>query len=188
MHRLYCSQIPTGGINITSMDKETQEETNYALAKTMFELGRRLLINPDLTGDALWEWQRRVKFDEYTGPLLLTCREIQLSDLPTDRYFRDAWEDDGTKIGVDLPKTRAIHINRIRIVRNQELEKESGSRFRQPPEIEALFTSARRAKLKTLRDIPQGVQAEMADKTSPEEIRALWPVDLPRWTGPNSVC
>jgi hypothetical protein len=38
-----------------------------------------------------------------------------------------------------------------------------------------------------LRDMPQMAQVEMADKQTPEEIRAVWPVGLPRWAGPNSV-
>ena len=68
--------------------------------------------------------------------------------------FRDAWEWTD-RISVNMPKARTIHMNRIRVYRNAELEKESGSKDRQPAEIEALFTPERQARLQELRDIPQ---------------------------------
>jgi len=109
-------------------------------------------------------------------------------DLPPERLdnsdsleglYRNAWEWVGGTVVTNMPKARGIHMNRIRKDRDAELEKESGSKFRQPPEIEALFTAARLAKLQALRDIPQTLDLNTANDT-PAELKAVWPVELPK--------
>lgn len=99
----------------------------------------------------------------------------------SDRAFREAWTDDepGDQIDVNMPKARVIHMDRIRTVRDAELERESGSRSRQPPEIEALFTGERQNKLQALRDVPQKCNLEACTTTG--ELRAVWPSELPPW-------
>lgn len=101
----------------------------------------------------------------------------EASVIPFDKTFRNAWEDTGVIVQVNMPKGRLIHMDRIRNVRDAELEKESGSRFRQPPEIEELFTPARKARLRELRDIPQTFDLEPF--ATPEELKAAWPTELP---------
>ena len=96
---------------------------------------------------------------------------------PGDRYFRNSLTDVGGVITVDMPKARVIHMDRIRLVRNVELERESGSQFRQPPEIEAIFTPAHQAKLQELRDIPQTFDLERFP--NPQSLKAAWPTELP---------
>ena len=107
---------------------------------------------------------------EYTS-----CRVIDVEDLPAERFerpvpaFRNAWKDDGVSVTIDMTKAHIIHMNRIRKARNVELEKESGSKFRQPPEIEALFTTERQTRLQALRDIPQTFDLTT---DTPEELKA----------------
>lgn len=89
-----------------------------------------------------------------------------------------AWEmdTDGTP-KVDMSKARGVQMDYIRRVRDVELERESGSRFQQPPEIEALFTPGRKAKLRGLRDIPQTF--DLSSAATPKDLMNLWPAELP---------
>ena len=90
-----------------------------------------------------------------------TQYHVVSSDLiPSDRYFRGAWTiDDGTKINVDLIKARKIHLDNLRIIRNeklnaldiifmQALEKKDGSE---------LVISQKKQKL---RDMPQSINLD----------------------------
>jgi len=96
-------------------------------------------------------------------------------------YFFDAWEWVDGCCQVNMSKARVVHMERIRIVRNEELVRVSGSKYRQPPEIEAMFTPERRALLQTLRDIPQTF--DLARFTTPPELMKTWPEGLPRREG-----
>lgn len=93
-------------------------------------------------------------------------------------FFRNAWVIvNSDHIEVDMPKARLMHMDDIRIVRDDELVKESGSKYRQPPELEALFTLELLAKLQVLRDIPQTF--DLSGYTTPETLKAAWPTELP---------
>jgi hypothetical protein len=94
-----------------------------------------------------------------------------------DRIFRRAYRIISDKVEIDMPTARTMQMGRIRVVRNQELERESGSRHRQPLEIEALFPDERNTRLQTLRDIPQTFDLESF--TIPETLKAAWPAELP---------
>ena len=107
----------------------------------------------------------------------LSCRDCDPILIPAKRVFRNAWEDTGTSVEVNMPKARVIHMDRIRVVRDIELEKETGSKFPQPPEIEALFTPARKARLRALRDIPGNF--DLSVYTTPDTLDAAWPTELP---------
>ena len=111
-------------------------------------------------------------------PAGISYLEVEAIQIPTERNFRDAWECPTGVIEVNMPKARLIHMDRIRRVRDIELERESGSKLRQPTESEALFTSERQARLRALRDIPQTF--DLAGYTTPEALEAAWPVEIPR--------
>jgi hypothetical protein len=108
--------------------------------------------------------------------------EVEHTSVPADHScsarceFRNAWEwSDGVK--VNMPKARDMHMGRIRVVRDATLRRESGSESRQPAEIEALFTDERKARLQSLRDIPQTFDLETYK--TPETLKAAWPAELP---------
>jgi hypothetical protein len=146
--------------------------------KTMFELSRDVITPPDgLTGEEVVKWRMNVHFQDYTGVVTLTCHKCEDSELPSDRHFRDAWEDAVDMVSTNMPKARVIHMDRIRTVRNIELEKESGSKYRQPEEIEDLFAPEHQARLQTLRDIPQTFS--LGGFRTPETLKAAWPTELP---------
>ncbi len=120
----------------------------------------------------------------------LTIEEIALKDvpvgqsfkiieddaLPTDRTFRDAWEKNGASVGVDMQKARGIHMGRIRRARKLALDKtdiEVTKELEQGP-----VTKELKDKRQTLRDLPATFDLSIA--TNPEELKALWPQNLPR--------
>jgi hypothetical protein len=89
-----------------------------------------------------------------------------VAEMQKDRTFRDAWKPDLT---VDMPKARAIHMDRIRVVRDKELAR---------LDIEQLKGSDVAAQKQALRDIPQTFDLTAA--TTPDDLKALWPADLPK--------
>jgi len=99
-----------------------------------------------------------------------------------DRSFRNAvCFDDASpcKTGIDMPKSRGIQMNHIREMRDRELVRVSGSKYRLEPEMEEQLPSNIKVKLARLRDIPQTFDLTTPADT-PEELKAMWPEDLPK--------
>ena len=97
--------------------------------------------------------------------------EMEEADIPKDRTFRDAFALNAGRIEVDMPKARTIHMNRIRQARDKEL-----SRL----DIEQLKGNDVAAAKQALRDLPQTFDLTVA--TTPDQLKALWPADLPAWS------
>jgi hypothetical protein len=145
------------------------------------EVAGRAYVTAITVGGLTEDEAIQVAFDRF-GPRGESARHIvEDTEWPTGahpwRQFRDAWEWNTAAVAVNMPLARPIHMNRIRVVRNVELVKESGSQYRQPAEIEALFTAGRQRLLQTLRDIPQTF--DLSVYTTPEELSAAWPIELP---------
>ena len=104
-------------------------------------------------------------------------RVIDRSAIPEKRTFRNAWVDGTDKAVTDRSKASAIHMNRIREVRNAELAKEDIN-FQKA--IEADDSSAKTAvatKKQTLRDLP--ATFDLSGASTDDELDALWPSELP---------
>jgi hypothetical protein len=81
-------------------------------------------------------------------------------------------------INVNMTKARAIHLEEIRRVRNEELVKEDVTFMRA---VEAEDTDAQatiKAKKQTLRDLPATFDIT-TDVDTPEKLKAKWPTELP---------
>jgi len=103
---------------------------------------------------------------------------IAEADIPSDRNFRDAWvHAGGGAVAVDMPKARAIHMERIRAARDAKLAA-LDLPFLRAVEAGDTAKQAEIANVKQrLRDLPQSV--ELAGARSPEELKAIWPEVLP---------
>lgn len=100
-------------------------------------------------------------------------KEISDSDLPDDRYFRDAWEPgDTSKIKINMVKARFIHMDRIRSARDGALKS---------LDVDTLMGADVQAEKQVLRDIPQTFDLTKAE--TPEELKALWPAELEATNG-----
>lgn len=98
------------------------------------------------------------------------------SALPKDRAFRQAWVKVGNNVDVDMPKARTIHMNRIRVARDAELERlDKESMLNMEQGVNNAQTLVDKQKL---RDIPQTFDLEQF--ATPDELQVAWPVGLPR--------
>lgn len=90
---------------------------------------------------------------------------ISATKLPESRQFRDAWTLKNNKVVIDEVKASSIHLGRVRLVRNQELEKLDRAQLQclaDPDKVQELDE-----KKQVLRDLP--------DKITTLE----WPKELP---------
>ena len=193
MTKVWLSKLPDGNLADTDICQLSEKvgrdpasvtpamETAYrdwAWRKAQFELCRKLLVNPALSGAALEAWQMKVHFVDYQGPpMTLPCRECDEAALP-DRHFRGAWVDNGTAVIIDMPKARLIHMNRIRVVRNAELVKLDIPHMTALSRGDVVGAAATETQKQVLRDIPHTFS--LAGFTTPETLKAAWPAGLPR--------
>lgn len=116
---------------------------------------------------AAWHQNERSK--------VVSWREIQEADIPTDRTFRGAWEDTGS-ITVDMPKAREIHRNRLREARKPKLEA-LDREYLKADEAENLTLKIQIASQKqVLRDITSNPAIDNAP--NPVALKAFWPQEL----------
>ena len=102
---------------------------------------------------------------------------VEDSDLP-GRKFRNAWKQDAEgKPQVDMPKARDLHMDRIRVIRNEELQKEDINFQRAIEADDASAKTAVATKKQALRDLPATFDLNGAG--TDEELEALWPSELP---------
>ena len=110
--------------------------------------------------------------------------------VPADRTYRNAWTLNGETIEHDMEKARQIQMDRIRRARTAELGK-LDSAMSQADEavfvagkdvVAAQAAEAAKAAIidqkQVLRDLPATFDLSKAATT--EELKALWPADLPR--------
>jgi hypothetical protein len=105
-------------------------------------------------------------------------RVIDASEVPKDRTFRNAWRQQANELAVDMPKARAIHMDRIRRARQSELERLDLEWMRAMGRKDQPAADVFEAKRERLRNIPQTF--DLTGAATPEELGALWPADLPR--------
>ena len=119
---------------------------------------------------------------------------IQAKDVPSDavavevidetaipeRSFRNAWEWNNG-IQVNMPKARVVHMDKIRRVRNDELEKLDISFMRAIEAGDAAEQTSITNQKQALRDIPQELDLEVF--ATPEDLHASWADNLVRPEG-----
>jgi hypothetical protein len=103
---------------------------------------------------------------------------IEQSDLPTDRTFRYAWAWQGSRMDVDMPLARGIHMDKIRKVRNTELVAKDITFMRAVEAGDASAQSTIGTEKQVLRDIPATFDIT-TDVDTPEKLKAKWPTELP---------
>jgi hypothetical protein len=118
----------------------------------------------------------------WQGPLSPVSWRIVPNDIVdevTNRYFRNAWKDDGgTKPGVDMPKAQAIHMAHIRAARDKALEALDTNYMIALEKNEKIEQTEIANEKQVLRDIPATFDLTVAK--TPEELYALWPAQLQR--------
>ena len=125
-------------------------------------------------------------------PQPVNYKIVDAAEVPTDRTYRNAWTHDGKDFGHDMAKAREIHLDLVRNARadalgalDRDYTKLSGQALaadaiadKAVKDAKLAEAAAVEAKRQALRDAPQTLDVESA--ATIEELKALWPADLPR--------
>jgi len=193
MTKRYLATLPDGRLAVTQLNG--LDPDGAKLAKALFELSRGTEKNThfDPSVHTLAAIAAGIP-----GHSPLTTVEVDEADLPYhilgngdpahgmcldpnchDRYFRNAMVWDNTQTGkcrCDMPKARGVHMDCIRLCRNEELVKKDVTFMRA---VEAGDTSAQATiatEKQVLRDIPQTFDLTT---DTPIQLKARWPSELP---------
>lgn len=105
-------------------------------------------------------------------------RFINDENIPADRTFRDAWRDTGTMVDVDMSRARMIHMNRIRVARDNELKKLDVEWIARAARDDTTGAAKTETKRQALREIPQTLDLSIAP--DPVTLKVLWPTAIDR--------
>lgn len=113
----------------------------------------------------------------------IAWRQITTDDLPADfaspnRLFRNCWRSRDGKVVVDMPLARAEHMARIRRFRDARLREKDGEWMKEFSRGNQAGADAVEADRQKLRDAPQTIDADVRTAKTPEELKAIWPVEL----------
>lgn len=99
----------------------------------------------------------------------------ETDEIPSDWTFRDAWTAD---LVADMEKARAIHLDKIRAVRDRELSKLDLEFSRAQGRNDLIKAGEIETARQRLRDIPQVF--DMSTAQNEADLKSLWPAGLPR--------
>lgn len=99
--------------------------------------------------------------------------EINPNTIPKDRYFRDAWKLSRKQIAIDLNKAKTIHTNKLRLVRDEILQKLDIEYTKANEQGKAEEAEIIAAKKQELRDMPKNIS--YSGCATPDDVRAVLP-------------
>lgn len=97
-------------------------------------------------------------------------REVDASEVPTDRAFRNAW---GHDLKVDMPKARELHREAMRAVRAKRMTALDVDYMRADEAGDVTTKTAIAAKKQALRDVTADPGIDKAK--TPEQLKKVWP-------------
>lgn len=101
---------------------------------------------------------------------------VEVSVLPVDRTFRNAWKQNGSTVAPDMPACREIHKERLRVLRAPLLTV-LDAQFLKALEIGDLTEQGRiAAKKQALRDVTD--DPRIATASTPEQLKSVVPAVL----------
>ena len=108
------------------------------------------------------------------GDRIIHIKVVDKDKIPKDRYFRDAWEQcDEKDIKEDLDKCRSIHLDILRIERNELLDELDKDVLRAIESGDEARMKALKAHKQKLRDMP--ADCDMKGCKCPDDIKAIRP-------------
>jgi len=117
------------------------------------------------------KWEKSIEeLAEKDVPDGRNWRIVDVSNIPQDRTYREAWTDDSATetIQVDMDKARKIHMDKIiRPMRDKKLR---------DLDIEQMKGKNVQEQKQTLRDIPQ--KYDLSGAETPEQLKAMIPDEL----------
>ena len=117
-------------------------------------------------------------FDPARLPII-GWKEIEDESDLFNREFRNAWENKGGgRISHNMPKARAIHLDRIRAARDNALSKKDPEWMRAIGQNKKKDADDIEAERQILRDLPDTWGAAIEGAETVEELGAMWPDEL----------
>lgn len=97
---------------------------------------------------------------------------VDISEIPTDRVFRNAWEKDAKSIKVNIDKAKEIQRNKWRNARKPILEMLDVEFIKALESGDIIKQEEVKAKKQALRDI---TLTDLSEIETPEELKNVWP-------------
>lgn len=94
---------------------------------------------------------------------------VNVDDIPSDRFFRNAWKANGKRIEVDLPKAKTIAHDIRRQKRDEEFKPHDDLIIKQIPGTDVAAVEAQRQRI---RDKYAQIQVAIDAATTAEAIKA----------------
>lgn len=98
---------------------------------------------------------------------------VDVSELPTDRHFRNAWELNGSTLSVNMAKARNIHKNNLRGMRVKKFEALDADYMKATEKGDVTAQQVIAQKKQALRDVTIDPAIDAA--TTPDELKAVIP-------------
>jgi len=174
MSKIHITTLPEGKLGIIRMRDCNAADEPVILAKTLFELSR----DPDNMSqhfDPVIHTLGAIS-GGLTGHCVITCRECDDTELPPETTFRNAWEDTGGAVRVNMTIARRLHMDTIREARNAELARQDLTFMRAVERGDRLAQSAIAKEKQRLRDIPQ--RFDLSGASTPADLLSTWPDNL----------
>jgi hypothetical protein len=105
-------------------------------------------------------------------PEALNIRELNDNEIPQDRYFRKAWTDTGV-LTIDLSKSRIIHMNNLRVIRNKLLSDLDVPMMKAQESANNDLINTIKQQKQALRDMPQNTDLSLI--TDLEQLKQFLP-------------
>ena len=103
-------------------------------------------------------------------------RFVSEINIPTDRIFREAWEDNGVDINISMAKAREIYKNKLRELRTPKLAALDVEYYRADEAGDTTLKAQIASQKQALRDVT--ADPGIAATTTPEELKACIPTCL----------
>jgi len=144
----------------------------YAIERTDGGVSIMETVNEATPDECIGKWT-----DEDRAAIV-SITPIDVADIPADRTFRDAWKVNGKAVDHDMVKARGIQMTRIRVARNKKLAEKDTEWIIATSQQNAAAVATVEAEKQILRDLPQVVQSDVDAAKTPDELGAVWPVEL----------
>lgn len=130
-------------------------------------LSEYTIVFPDVEKDIIGKWIKSSR------DAVVSIRKINKEEVPSDRTFRDSWQDEGNNISHNMNKAKEIHLKRLRERRNyllSEKDKEWMKAVGQENKTEADKIEAER---QALRDFPEILKPDLDAAKTIEELKLI---------------
>lgn len=98
---------------------------------------------------------------------------VDSSAVPEDRTYRNAWQLEGKKVSVDMQKARAVHMDKLRKLRDAKLKQLDTDYLIADEGGDPAKKAAIKALKQKLRDMPENFDLSLAQ--DPDQLKSLMP-------------